>query len=225
VTRSDRQDVERFATVWLIGFSLRVTVLAIPPLLPSIRRDLALSNTEIAALTTLPILLLGVAASLGSAIVRAAGATQAIVAGLVVTSVAAATRGMGSSPAWLFGCTFLMGLGIASVQPAVPSLVRAWMPETIGRATAVYVNGILLSEAAAASLTLPVLVPLVGGWELALAVWSLPVLGTAAIVAARARPTPVQTGHGVASWIPAFRERRTWRLGLFQAAGSIAYFA
>jgi CP family cyanate transporter-like MFS transporter len=226
VTRSDRRpDVGRFATVWLIGFSVRVTVLAIPPLLPSIRRDLALSNTEIAALTTLPILLLGVAASLGSAIVRAAGARRAIVAGLVVTSVAAATRGIGSSPAWLFGFTFLMGLGIASVQPAVPSLVRAWMPAAVGRATAVYVNGILLSEAAAASLTLPVLVPLVGGWEPALAIWSLPVLGTAAIVAAQARPTPVQTGPGVASWIPAFWERQTWRLGLFQAAGSIAYFA
>jgi len=209
--------------LWLIGFSLRVTVLAIPPLLPSIRRDLALSNTEVAALTTLPILVLGVAASLGSAVVRRTGARRAVVAGLVLTAVAAAARGADSSPAWIFFFTLLMGLGIAAVQPAVPSLVRAWMPAAIGRGTAFYVNGILLSEAAAASLTLPLLVRPLGGWEPALAVWSVPVLATAAVVALGAKRGDVEPGPG--SWFPSFRDRLTWRLGLFQAAGSIAYFA
>jgi CP family cyanate transporter-like MFS transporter len=52
----------RYATLWLIGASLRVTLLAVPPVIPLIHRDLRLSETAIGALNSLPVLLLAFAA-------------------------------------------------------------------------------------------------------------------------------------------------------------------
>ena len=61
--------------------------------------------------------------------------------------------------------------------------VRDWLPEKIGLATAVYSNGLLVGELLAVPLTLPVVLPLVGGsWRLSFVAWSVPVLATAALV-------------------------------------------
>lgn len=209
--------------LWLAGFSLRVTLLAVPPLLPSIKEDLGLTNAAVAALTTLPVLLFSVAATLGSGVVSFVGARRTLIVGLLVAGAASAPRGSVSTTTMLFVATFVMGLGIAAVQPAVPALVRAWAPQSIGRATAVYVNGLLVAEAAAASLTLPVLRPVLGSWEAALAVWAVPVFLTAVLVMllTREEPEPPATGS---RWVPSWLEGRTWRLGLLQATGSVAYF-
>ena len=63
-----------------------------------------------------------------------------------------------------------MGAGIAIAQPAMPPVVRAWLPDRIGFATAVYTNGFLIGATAAAALSLPLVLPLVGGsWRLGFA--------------------------------------------------------
>ena len=52
--------------LWLIGVQLRLTILAVPPVLPLIHRDLGLSEKAIGVLSALPVLLLGLAAVPGS---------------------------------------------------------------------------------------------------------------------------------------------------------------
>ena len=64
--------------------------------------------------------------------------------------------------ALLFGATFLMGVGIAVMQPALPAIVRDWVPRRVALGTAVYSNALLVGEAISASLTIPVVLPLVG---------------------------------------------------------------
>ena len=49
------------------------------------------------------------------------------------------------------------------MQPSMPPLVRAWLPDRIGFATAVYTNGLLIGEVLPVALTLPLVLPLVGG--------------------------------------------------------------
>jgi GntR family transcriptional repressor for pyruvate dehydrogenase complex len=164
-----RGKAKSFVLLWLTGLSLRITLLSVPPLLLRIRANLGLSNVEVAALTTLPLLLFSAAATLGSGIVSFVGARRTLIAGLILAAAASALRGATASVAALFIFTFVMGLGIAAVQPAVPALVQSWVSNAIGRATATYVNGLLVAEAAAASLT-PVLLPALGSWEAALAV-------------------------------------------------------
>ncbi len=48
--------------LWLAGTCLRITVLAIPPVIPQIHADLGLGQAAIGALTSLPVLLFAFAA-------------------------------------------------------------------------------------------------------------------------------------------------------------------
>src|SRR5207248_124329 len=83
-------------------------------------------------------------------------------------------------PPLLLAMTVLMGLGIAVSQPSLPALVKQWCPDRVGLATAVYSNGLLIGEIAAAALTVPLVLPLVGGsWQRSFLIWSLPVALTA----------------------------------------------
>ncbi len=202
-----------------------MTLLAVPPLLPAIHGDLSLDEKGVAILTGLPVLLLAGAAVPGSFLIAHAGARTALAAGLVLVAVAGAARGIGPSTAALFGMTFLMGTGIAVSQPALPSLVRGWFPDRVGTATAVYSNGLLVGELAAAALTVPFVLPLVQNrWELGLAAWGLPVLATAALLAAanpNAQPRPEAPP---ARWWPDWKRSHTWRAGLLMGCASTTYF-
>src|ERR1700721_1183444 len=68
-------------------------------------------------------------------------------------TVLAAPRGAATDVAMLFAATIAMGGGIAVMQPALPPIVRGWLPDRIGFATAVYTNGLLIGEIVAVSLT------------------------------------------------------------------------
>ena len=68
-----------------------------------------------------------------------------------------------------------MGFGVAIMQPALPTLVRQWMPDRVALGTAVSSNGLLVGVAAGPALTIPLVLPLVGqSWRLDFLVWSVP---------------------------------------------------
>jgi CP family cyanate transporter-like MFS transporter len=214
--------------LWLAGAALRMTVLAVPPLLPLSHGDLALSETEIGTLAGLPALMFAAAAVPGSLIIARFGARGALIAGLLVTALAGAARAAASDVATLFAATLVMGGGIAVMQPALPPIVRAWLPDRIGFATAVYTNGLLIGEILAVSLTLPVVLPLAGGsWRAAIAFWGLPVLFTALLVALLGpRPTAAQSAQaGRRAWWPNWRDARIWQLGLLFGGVNSIYFS
>jgi CP family cyanate transporter-like MFS transporter len=214
-----------FVLLWLIGADTRVTMLAIPPVLPQIHADLGLNETSVAALTSLPVLVLAAASILGSFLITSVSARRAAVAGLVVAAATSALRGAGHSTPVLFAMTFGMAVGIAIIQPALPALVGQWFPGRIGLATAVYANGLLVGETASASLTLPVVLPLVGGrWEWSLAVWSVPVFATALLLQGAKTPSAAGPTPARRYWRPDWGRSLTWRLGLLQAGSSAAYF-
>ena len=210
--------------LWLAGFDLRITILAVPPILPLIHRDLGLSEAGVATLTGLPVLLLATAATLGSMLIARFDARRAIILGVALIGLSSALRGVGPSIPMLFAMTFLMGAGVAITQPALPSLVYHWMPDRVGMATAIYTNGLLMGEVIGAALTTLLLVPLAGGWSGALAIWGIVPLVTAVmlwrITPALGRREPSDRP----GWFPDFRDPITWRLGLTQAGTSIAYF-
>ncbi|MQA03334.1 MAG: MFS transporter [Streptosporangiales bacterium] len=223
MTGSSGYLVSRFAALWCAGLTLRLTVLAVPPLSPRIQDELGLTQTALAAFTTLPVLLLAVGAPLGAAVISRTGPRLAVVVGLVVIAASSGLRGV-AGVGVLFALTFVMGLAIAAIQPAMPDLVQTWVPQAAGRATATWVNGMLVGEVLAAALTLPVVLPLAGdSWRLALALWSVPIVGVAVFVGVirggRARPAAETRG-----WMPDWRSGIVWRLGLLQGASSVVYF-
>jgi CP family cyanate transporter-like MFS transporter len=187
----------RLSLLWLIGVQLRLTVLAVPPVLPLIHRDLALSEKAIGALSALPVLLLGLAAVPGSLGVARLGARRACLLGLGIVAVTGAARGIGPSAPMLYGMTFAMGAGVALMQPTLPSLVSEWFAGRAGFATAVYANGLVIGEAVPAVMTIPFVLRWVGGsWEWSFAAWSLPVAATLFLLATTTphitRPRPAE---------------------------------
>jgi CP family cyanate transporter-like MFS transporter len=215
----------RLALLWLAGLDLRVTLLAVPPLLPLIHAQLQLDEKGVAALTSLPVLVLGLAASPGSLLVARVGARRALRGGLLTIAAGSALRGVGASTPLLFAGSLIMGAGIAISQPSIPALVRQWFPTMATRATGIWSSGLLIGEFLGASLTLPVVLPLSGGsWETALGLWSLPVLITAGLLALGTRHVAAEAGVWRGAGWPDWRQPRTWQLGLLQSSAALIYF-
>ncbi|HEX7969413.1 MAG TPA: MFS transporter, partial [Stellaceae bacterium] len=214
----------RLFLLWLAGIDLRLTILAVPPVLPLIHRDLALGETSVAALTGLPVLLFGVMAVPGSLLIARIGARRAVISGLLAVAVASGLRGLGPSAPMLFAMTFVMGAGVSIIQPALPALVSQWFPRSVALATAVYANGLLIGEMLSASLTIPLVLPLVAGsWEWSFGVWAVPVLLTALLMIGT--PNAALPAHASRRrWWPDWRDPQVWRLGLLQGGGSVVYF-
>jgi MFS transporter, CP family, cyanate transporter len=213
--------------LWLAGAGLRLTVLAVPPVLPFIHDDLHLSETQVGILTGLPSLLFALAAVPGSLLIARVGPVTALAIGLLLDGVASGLRGAAPNALWLYAATIAMGAGIAIAQPAMPPVVRAWLPDRIGFATAVYTNGFLMGAMAAATFSLPFVLPLVAGsWRLGFAAWAVPVVMTAVLVPLLA-PRSVPPGASVVTiprWWPDWHSPLLWRLGILLGSNNSTYF-
>ncbi|GAB4233306.1 MAG: MFS transporter [Methyloligellaceae bacterium] len=216
--------------LWLLGINLRIGVLAVPPLIPYIHEDLALSEKAIGALGGLPVLMFAFGALFGSLLLSRVGVIRALTFGLALAALAGALRGAGPHALILFAMTLAMGLGIAVMQPALPTLVGFWFPRRLGLATAVYVNGLLVGEIIGVALTTTVILPLAGGsWGLALAFWSLLMLLNIALLwVALGRGTvtrPGLRGSGAPPrWWPDWSNGEMIRCGLIMCCASSVYF-
>jgi len=215
--------------LWLAGAGLRLTVLAVPPVLPMIHADLRLSETQVGILTGLPALLFAAAAVPGSLLIARLGAVPALAIGLLLDGVGAGLRGAAPNAVWLYAATIVMGAGIAIGQPSLPPIVRAWLPDRVGFATAVYTNGFIMGATAAAALSLPLVLPLVGGsWRLGFAAWAVPVVLTAILVPLLA-PRSEQPLSAVPTapprWWPEWRSPLLWRLGLLFGSNNSIYLS
>src|SRR6202049_3013692 len=223
--RLTRADAVRLLLLWLGVTDLRLTLLAVPPVIPLIHHDLHLDEKAVGALVALPVLLLATAAVPGSLLIAQVGVRGALMVGLGLVALFSALRGLGPNTTVLFSATFLMGLGVAVSQPAFPSLVRQWFPARIAIATAVYSNGILIGETLPVTLTTPVgVLPLAhGDWRWALALWSILVIVTAVAITfavpARGPKLAVPT-----RWWPSWREGQAVRIGLVMGMASAVYF-
>ncbi|HKW58256.1 MAG TPA: MFS transporter [Candidatus Dormibacteraeota bacterium] len=223
--RLTRSDWMRLLLLWLGGVDIRLTMLAVPPLVPLIHRDLHLDEKAVGALVSGPVLILAAAAVPGSLLIARLGVRGALVAGLGSVAVFGALRGFGPSVPVLYSATFLMGVGVAVTQPAFPAIVREWFPRRIAIATAVYANGILIGETLPTAFTTPVgALPLAhGDWRWALAFWSVIVLISAVAIAAYA-PARARDVARTSRWWPAWRRHQAIRIGIVMGMASATYF-
>jgi CP family cyanate transporter-like MFS transporter len=223
-----RQRLILFVLLWLSGACARLTVLAIPPVVPLLHADLHLSETGIGWLASLPPMLFAIAAVPGALIIARFGMVPALLVGLLLTAAGSAARGSIADSVFLFASTIAMGAGVAVVQTVMPPLVRSWFPQRIGLATTIYTNGLLIGEILPVGLTIPLVLPLLhDSWRLDLVFWSLPVLVTALFVVLCApRPGTVKGAEAPAKrrWWPDWRNAIIWRLGLILGSVNSIYF-
>ncbi len=211
--------------LWLAGVMLRLTILALPPVIEPVVSEFHLRGFDIGVLTALPSLFFATAAIPGAILISRYGPLPSLVFGLLLNALGAGARGFSGGVAGLAATTSLMCLGVAIMQPAMPTLVRTWTPARIGLATATYTCGLLCGEVLPSLWPFTPHLPLVGdGWRSALAQWALPVLATAAVIVLLRPHGSSDKGVRASRIWPDWREGSIWRVGVLLGAVNASYF-
>jgi CP family cyanate transporter-like MFS transporter len=216
------------ALLWLGGVAARMPILAIPPVIPLIHDDLHLSETEVGFLSGLPLGMFAIAAVPGSLLVARFGVRRTMLCGVILTAVASALRSASIDALTLFAATALTGFAVAVMQPALPALVRSWVPAQVPLGTAVYTNGMVSGATSGPAFTIPFVLPLVGGsWRLDLIVWSA-LIGVIALLLAAFAPrvaeSPVSGVGAPNRWWPNWKDPLIWWLGIGFGGTNTVYF-
>jgi len=214
--------------LWLAGNGSRITILAVPPVIPLIRTEFGMSETQVGILTGLPPVLFACTAVLGSLLIARFGALATLIAGLLATAAGSALRGAAPEMFSLYAATIVTGFGVAIMHPSLPPLVRMWLPHRIGFGAAVFTNGLLIGEILPVALTIPLLLPLLdNSWRASFVVWALPVALIAFIIMALApRPAvPTRPAQAAQRWWPNWRDPLIWRLGIALGSVNAMYFS
>jgi CP family cyanate transporter-like MFS transporter len=201
--------------LWTCGASLRLTVWAVTPVISIIQQDLHLSGTEVGLLYGVPVILFAIAATPGSTLIARFGVRSTLLTGLTIAAIGGALRGVTSNAWQLYLTSIVMSSGTAIMQPAMAAAVRAWIPERATFGTAVYTNGLMIGQIIPVATMLPLVLPHLGSWRPALGIWSIPLAGTAILVAIL-HPRSIThaiSGHPV-RWLPEWNNWLNWRIGL-----------
>src|SRR5262252_5887975 len=210
--------------LWLAGVGLRLSILAVPPVILLIQADLRLSGTEVGVLSGLPLILFAIAALPGSLLIARFGALATLASGLLIAGVASGLRGAVLDVLVFYAATVVMSAGIAIMQPALPPLVRQWLPQRVSFGAAVFTNGLLVGETLPVMVTIPLVLPLVdGSWRWALAIWGLPLVLIAILTVALA-PAPKEAPAAGRHWWPDWRNPLTWQSGILLGSVNSVYF-
>jgi CP family cyanate transporter-like MFS transporter len=215
--------------LWLAGAAIRVPLLAVPPVIPLIHDDLHMSETQVGLLMGLPLSMFAMAAIPGALLIARFGVVAVATAGLGIATFAAAARAVAFDIWTLYAATLVMGFGVAIFQPAFPTLVRLWAASRAWFANAVFTNGMLLGVTITTSLSIPVMLPLVGGsWRLDLLAWSAPGLVATLLYIMVAPRAPVAEGWQRArtmAWLPDWHNPQLWLLGIALGSNNALFFA
>ncbi|MBO2437363.1 MFS transporter [Actinomadura nitritigenes] len=229
--------VPRALTAWslaglvLLTINLRAAITGISPVLGDLRDAFGLSGAEVGVLTTLPVLCLGVFASLAPVAARRLGTETAIAGSLLLITAGILLRVV-AAPLPLFVGTVLAGAGIAMGNVLMPAVIKRAFPNRVGSLTGLAMMLMATSGAVAAGLAVPL--DDAGGWRLALAVWAVPSLVAALAwgpLALRGRRSPDRPAAPTApAYAAAAREGSllrspvAWYVAVFMGLASLMFY-
>jgi CP family cyanate transporter-like MFS transporter len=166
--------------VWLMALALvavsanlRVAIVSVPPLSRAIAANLGLSSAWIGALTTLPVLCMGLLAPAAQRMGTRLGPAASVQIAMAAVFAGVLLRWWGDHLWALYGGTFVAGFGIAVAGTLLPRLVKAvFPPKRTGAITGVYMLAMMAGAAGASALSVP-LAARFGSWQGSLASWSI----------------------------------------------------
>lgn len=215
-----RRTVIQLGLVWLTGFNLRVILFAIPPSLPVIRSELGLSFAATGSITSLAVLMLGVASIPGALLATRYGARRLV--SVCALGLAVFTFSLTLPPAlfWVFAGTALLTLSISLAQPPLAVLVRRWFPNAIARAGSLYANGLLMGSVLGGSLS-PYLSGAIG-WRGTFLVWAA-VAGSGVLLWTRFTPRDSTAAPQIHLGAIA-RDPRAWQVAALFTFQNLVYY-
>ena len=228
-------DEASYPPVWLMALSLvavsanlRVAIASVPPLARTIAADLDLSSAWIGALTTLPVLCMGLLAPAAQRLGERIGAVASVQIAMIAVFAGVLLRWWGDQLWALYAGTLIAGFGIAAAGTLLPRLVKAvFPPERTGTITGLYMLAMMGGAAASSALSVPLAAKL-GSWQGSLASWSvLAAFGALAwapvtlhISKYKAANPIAATRHGL-PW----RHRTAWLIAAYLAIQSWEFYS
>jgi CP family cyanate transporter-like MFS transporter len=205
----------------LVGLNLRPFLTSVGPVLEIVRNDTGLGFRAVAMLTTLPFVLMGVAAGVGVALARRFGEKPALTAALLLLAAGCTSRIWASGGASLITGAGIAGTGVAVIQALMPGLAKRWFPDRVPLAMGLY-SAALVGGGAFGAVASPWLAAH-GGWHLALAVWAVPALGTLALWLASAPHSAAPVGAVRIPVTGFFGNLRAWQLAAYFGLANSGY--
>jgi CP family cyanate transporter-like MFS transporter len=159
----------------LVAANLRPVITSVPPLVDRLGAEFGLSATELGALTTLPVVCMGLFAPLAAVLANRYRESSVLAVAVAVIAIGAALRAFGGV-AGLYSGAIVAGIGIAVTGTLLPSLVRTRFADRIGPVTGVYTAALIAGALLAAGATEPLRQGLGLSPQGALALWAVPAL-------------------------------------------------
>ncbi|MFT4274226.1 MAG: MFS transporter [Pantoea sp.] len=204
--------------VFIVGLNLRPVMAAIGPLFTRIQQDIHLTATQVSLLTSLPVIMMGLAALAGPLLLRWLGEVKGIASGLILLVLACLARGVSQQGLMLIASALLAGIGIGLIQALMPALIKRRFTRHAGTLMALFTTGIMAGAALAAASAAPLAAR--SGLALTLALPALPALLALLLWRQMLRShAPVE----VQPRAQAINQRRTWLLLAFFGIGTGAY--
>lgn len=160
-------------SLMLVALNLRPALTSVSPVLRRLGEDLALTPVGQGALTTLPVLFLGLAAPLAPVIARRLGMERTVLIAVIFLAMNLMARpymgviGLFIGSALAGGCIGVMGV-------LLPGIVKRDFPNSVSLLTGMYTAVLCVGAAIAAGATEPLRLLFDNNWRLALSFWLLP---------------------------------------------------
>jgi MFS transporter, CP family, cyanate transporter len=153
----------------LVAANLRPVITSVPPIVDALSASLGLSTVAAGALTTLPVVCMGLFAPVAVAVGARYGMPWIVGLAVALIAVGAFVRSVALYPG-----TAVAGIGIAVAGALLPPLVRLSVPERVGPVTGLYTASLIAGALFAAGLTEPLRSALGLSPQGVLAVWTVP---------------------------------------------------
>ena len=225
-----RSTASWFAAIVLVAANLRPAVTSVPPLVDRLTATFGLSAIAAGALTTLPVLAMGLFAPVAPLAARRFGDSAALAVAVGLIAVGCAARATGGVVG-LYAGTAVAGVGIAVAGALLPSLVRARVPDRIGPVTGLYTASLIGGALVAAGGTEPLRAALDVSEQAVLAVWALPALAAlvlwlaSRILDGSGRPDPADHPRSATRPGMPWRSGAAWLGTLFMGLQSLLFYA
>ncbi|HKJ42650.1 MAG TPA: MFS transporter, partial [Sunxiuqinia sp.] len=171
-SKNKRQQFLLIAGIILLAFNLRPAITSVGPLVTTIQQALGINNLEAGLLTTIPLIAFALFSPLVPKISRAWGNEKTLFFAMVILTVGIFIRYTESL--WLLYLgTLIVGVGIATINVLLPSVVKSDFPNKISLMTSVYTTAMCAMAGLASGLSVPFAEGAGLGWKNTLVVWGL----------------------------------------------------
>lgn len=166
-----RNVVVLLIAIFAVAINLRPAITSIGPMLETIREDLQLSNAQVTLLTAIPVICMGIFATLSPVLNRKFGLVKTMYVMLLVIGVMTLLRGIMPGYAVLVGTALFIGVAIAVVGPLLSAMIKQHFPDRAASVIGVYSFGMGVGSAASAGVT-GWFFEWTGSYPFALSIWA-----------------------------------------------------